>query len=130
ATGPTGPKGDAGTNGNAGAVGPTGPAGANGAAGPKGDTGAQGPIGPKGADGINKLPRVTCKLKSRRTVSCTVKPPLQSTKLTVSKGKHAIKTVRTSRGKSITLTLPRGATLTFRASAGGKTVAASTLRAG
>jgi hypothetical protein len=119
-TGAAGPKGDAGV---------TGPAGPAGPAGPKGDTGATGATGPKGADGVARLPRVTCKVKSKTTITCTVKPPASANKLSVKHGSRTIARVTAKAGKAVRITLPRGQTLTIRATSDGKTVAATTLRA-
>lgn len=121
--GAAGTKGDVGAKGDTGAAGPTGPAGA---AGPAGAT------GPKGADGIAKLPRVTCKLKGKKTITCTVKAPAGATSVKASRGGKTLATAKVRGGRSIKLTLPRGktgATLSFTASSKGKTVAASTVRA-
>jgi hypothetical protein len=73
--GPPGPKGDPGEDGEDGAQGPTGPAGAAGAQGPAGPAGAQGPAGPAG-----KV-KVTCKMKGKTKVKCTVKTQASSSSL-------------------------------------------------
>ena len=131
-TGTAGAKGDTGASGAKGDAGPkgdTGPTGATGPQGAKGETGAAGPQGPKGADGVARLPRVTCKVKTRTTISCTVKPPAKATALKVTRGTRTIARRTATRGRSITLTLPRGAKLSFVALSGKETLAASTLRA-
>lgn len=118
--------GAAGAKGETGSAGPSGPAGPTGAAGPAGAT------GPKGADGIAKLPRVTCKLKGKKTITCTVKAPAGATSVKASRGGKTLATKQVSGGRSIKLTLPRGkagATLSFTAFQKEKTVAASTVRA-
>ncbi len=128
-TGAGGAKGDTGAAGPKGEAGSSGPAGAT---GPKGDAGATGPVGPAGKDGVAKLPRVTCKLKGSKTITCTVKPPAGATSVKVSRGGKTLARAKASQGRTIKLTLPRGrsgSTLSFAALMDGKTVAASTVRA-
>ncbi|EHN09211.1 hypothetical protein PAI11_39640 [Patulibacter medicamentivorans] len=124
-TGPTGPGGPGGPAGPGGATGPAGPAGPGGPAGPKGETGA---TGPKGKDGVARLPRVTCRIRSRRTVTCTVKPPVKATRVRVSRAGRTVRTVRAARGRSVRITVARGRTVTFQALAGRTPVAAATIR--
>ena len=123
---------DAGAAGAKGDTGNTGPKGDAGAPGPKGDLGPAGPTGQRGADGIAKLPRVTCKLKGKKTIACTVKAPAGATSVRASRGGKTLATAKVRGGRLIKLTLPRGrtgATLSFTAQSKGETVAASTVRA-
>jgi hypothetical protein len=69
-TGATGAKGDTGATGATGAKGADGTNGTNGATGPAGPAGAAGPQGPPGPAGKVK---VTCKMKGKTKVKCTVK---------------------------------------------------------
>ena len=76
--GSQGPQGNPGAPGATGATGAQGPAGAKGADGANGKDGATGPQGPQGPEGKVK---VTCKVKGKKKVKCTVKQAASSSKL-------------------------------------------------
>ncbi|HEX6781508.1 MAG TPA: hypothetical protein VF125_05690 [Solirubrobacterales bacterium] len=84
--GPKGDPGDDGKDGKDGAPGPAGPAGPAGAQGPAGAAGPQGPPGPAG-----KV-KVTCKMKGKTKVKCTVKNQASSSRLAwrLMHGGHAV----------------------------------------
>jgi hypothetical protein len=100
ATGATGPKGATGATG---ATGAQGPAGQNGADGQNGATGPAGPAGPQGPPGPAGKVKVTCKMKGKTKVKCTVKTASSSSASRVSwrltRAGHTVSHGKTSTGR-------------------------------
>jgi hypothetical protein len=88
--GAPGPAGEQGSQGPSGPAGSPGQDGAPGAAGPAGPTGPAGPRGARGPSG-----RVTCRVRSRRRVSCRVTAP--GSRATLTRGGRVYATGTASR---------------------------------
>ena len=99
-SGPTGPAGPTGPTGTAGAPGHDGSNGVNGAQGSAGPQGLAGPQGPQGAQGPAGKVTVTCKVKSSKKVTCTVKQAkAKSSSLlrwSIHRGEHTVSHGRTN----------------------------------
>jgi hypothetical protein len=119
ATGATGP---------AGATGPRGETGAQGVAGPAGPQGAAGPRGPAGRAGVVRMPKVRCRISSRRRITCTVTAPKGSSRVRARHARRTIASTRVRAGRAVRLTLPRGRTVELQALRGSRTIAALRLR--